>query len=208
MNNLVLLNLVTVVMAGLTAVGCAPKADNSQNEGNQVMDLSKAASEATLISRYNGGTYASASYSFRFSSQDEQVTRNEVEILFEGRQDFSADYFQVDTVTDDNSFIYDLGEKSCKDIKPNPVVDETPEQTAASGAQQRKAEPMRWLMSSDADPSELTPAKKANVSLNHCYLVYSNDSEGRVVALFHVKDHEKSKKVQLNEIEVLEIRNF
>lgn len=151
--------------------------------------------EITLISRYTqGGNYNTATYSFKHMSQDINITRNNNEILFEARQYFD-DYFDTNTVVDDASFIFDLGNKSCKDIKSRYPED-------------RKSRPLVWLGYSDASPGNVRSANsKANVNVGHCYLTYNNDEDGRVVTLFHVKDHIKNQSVTLDEIEVLDITN-
>ena len=82
----------------------------------QVIESRVVKTEVTLTSRYTGGNFSTASYSFKFSSQDINVTKNNMEILFEGRED-SKDYFSVSMAVDDDSLIYDLGESSCKEIK-------------------------------------------------------------------------------------------
>lgn len=148
------------------------------------------ASEATLTSRYTGGDYTTATYSFRFMSQDINVTKNNVEILFEGRADFEKDYFVVNTVVDDNNLIYDLGEKSCADI-------------SSSYPAFRQSRPLVWLGYSEASPLNKIGTKTAPVTVGHCYLAYNNDESGRVVTLFHVASAEKNKSVTINEIEVL-----
>ena len=179
------------LVLGLTlmAVGCA------KSKGDVVTGkLSGFSSDAdvTLISRYTGGTYTTATYSFRHLSQDVNVTRNNMEILFEGREDFTEDYFGVNMVVDDHSFIYDLGKRSCASIQSS-----TPDL--------RKSRPLVWLAYSDADPSQLTAVTRVNVNVGHCYLAYNNDEDGRVVTLFNVKSHVKSKSVTIHEIEVLNV---
>ena len=149
--------------------------------------------EVNLISRYiPDGSYNTATYSFKHMSQDINVTKNNNEILFEARADFE-DYFETNTVVDDASYIFDLGEKSCNDIK-------------SSYPEDRKKRPLAWLGYSDASPGHQKNANStAKVITGHCYLAYNNDEDGRVVTLFHVKNHIKGQSVTLNEIEVLDI---
>lgn len=152
--------------------------------------ISMANDEVTLESRYTIGDYTTATYSFMHLTRDNvNLTKNNWEILFEARRDFN-DYFSVNTVVDDNSFIYDLGKRSCKSIKS----------TYSRGRNRR---PLVWLAYSDADPSDLTPKKRVEVKTGHCYLAYNNDEDGRVVSLFNVKDHKENETVTINEIEVL-----
>jgi hypothetical protein len=156
--------------------------------------LPVAPKEVTLTSRSTGGNYQTATYSFRHMSQDIQVTRNNMEILFEGRADYQNDYFQVSMVVDDNSFIYDLGAKSCADIKSTYPND-------------RESRQIVWLGGSDASPLKNVGTKTAPVMVGHCYLAYNNDEDGRVVTLFHVEKAVKNHSVTINEIEVLDILN-
>lgn len=155
-------------------------------------NIPKAPSEVVLFSRYINDDYNAASYSFRKMSQDVKVHRNNVDVLFEAREDLE-DRFHVNMVVDDVSFIFDLGNRSCKDIE-------------SAYPEYRQMRPLVWLAYSDAT----TAMKQASqdtvkVNKNHCYLVYGNDEDGRVVTLFHVRAHEKSKKVIIDEIEVLDL---
>lgn len=70
------------------------------------------AQDVMLMSRYGGvGSYeTTATYSFRKMTHDVNLTRNNWDILLEAREDFKADYFETETVTDDRSRIYDLGD--------------------------------------------------------------------------------------------------
>lgn len=147
--------------------------------------------EVVLESRYTIGNYTTATYSFMHTTRDDvSLTKNNWEILFEAPP-YSVDYFSVDTVVGDNSFIYDLGKKSCKDIK-------------SIYPEEREKRPLAWLAYSDADPSKLNPSKRLGVNLGHCYLTYNNDENGRVIALFKVQEHKINEKVVLSEIEVLD----
>lgn len=191
MKSTVLKKFSAIVVLSLSAAACSGSNQSNEAPSKNVSELLSTTEDVTLISRYTGGDYVSASYSFRFLSQDINVTRNNWEILFEAREDFE-DYFQANTVVDDNSFIYDLGERSCKDIK-------------SAYPEDRKDRPLSWLAYSDADPSDLSPTKTALVKIGHCYLTYNNDQDGRVISLFHVKDHVKNKTVTIDEIEVLNV---
>lgn len=200
MENKKLLNILMIVSFAATLSACAPerKSQEQKHSSGFVQSASQSMSpqapkEVTLISRYTGGTYETATYSFKHLSQDVELTRNNWEILFEAPEDLK-DYFQVNMVVDDNSFIYDLGKRSCLDIQSEYPGD-------------RKKRPLVWLAYSDADPSDLEPMQTVQVQEGHCYLTYNNDEDGRVVALFHVKSHVKSKTVTIDEIEVLNVLN-
>jgi hypothetical protein len=152
------------------------------------------ANEVMLLSRDIGG-YNGATYSFRFLTHDEGVTRNNWEIMFEAGYKYaseSQDKFIVDTVVDDNSFIYDIGERSCANIY-------------SSDSGDRIKRPLVWLGYSDAKPSAFAALKEAPVLQGHCYLTYNNDEDGRVVTLFHVRSREKNRSVTIDEIEVLDV---
>jgi hypothetical protein len=61
---------------------------------------------ATLTSRHGDSeaAYEAAAFSFEFASHDESVTYNDYDVLYEQNS------FEVNTVTDDKSFIVDLGD--------------------------------------------------------------------------------------------------
>jgi hypothetical protein len=194
MKKQMIINWMSLTGLALTLSACAPQTSgNGSGVSVGITSLPKAPESIALVSRYTGGDYHTAAYSFRWMSQDENITRNNYEVLFEAREDF-ADYFRVNTVVDDNSSIYDLGERSCQDIQSS-----TPDE--------RKSRPLVWLAYSEASPADLTPAKTALVQQGHCYLTYNSDEDGRVVTLFHVKAHEKSKTVTLDQVEVLDVLN-
>ena len=178
--------------ASLALLACGAKSDTEANDSlNSAVSQTKSVQEVTLTSRYTGGDYITATYSFRHLTRDNvNKTFNNWELLFEAREDF-ADHFDVNTVVDDNSFIYDLGKRNCKDIKSSVPSD-------------RKSRPMVWLAYSDASPNDLEPTKSALVKKGHCYLTYNSDEDGRVIALFHVKDHKVNKSVTIDQIEVLD----
>ena len=74
-----------------------------------VLGAAAQAEDVMMISRYNYGSYeTTATYSFRKMTHDVNLTRNNWDVLFEAREDFK-DYFRANTVTDDQSSIYDLG---------------------------------------------------------------------------------------------------
>ena len=148
-----------------------------------------------LQSRYtSGGSYNSATYSFRHLTRDDkELTRNNWELLFEGRSDFK-DYFEVTMVVDDHSFIYDLGKRNCRQLRPGPN-------------QKKDGEALAWLYGSEIAPSNLSPhVKRALVKVGHCYLTYNVDNRARVIALFNVSKHIENQAVWLENIQVL-IRN-
>jgi len=178
----------------VSVIGCSKDSSSSNNtDANPLaVEAPKLPEPVELISRYTGGDYTTATYSFRHLTRDNvDLTRHNWEILFEAREDFE-DFFTVTMVVDDNSFIYDLGNKSCASLK-------------SDYPEARKTRPLTWLAYSEARPSGKTAQSHAKVQLGHCYLTFNNDSEGRVIALFRVVAHEKSKRVKIDEIEVLEV---
>jgi hypothetical protein len=68
--------------------------------------------EATLTSYTTPDDYVSSAYSFELASQDEALTKNDWDLLYEG------DTFVVNTVGDDTSFIVDLGDVALADVPP------------------------------------------------------------------------------------------
>jgi len=62
------------------------------------------------MTAYDGNNYASSAYSFEYASQDPAVTHNEFDVLYEGN------WFRVNTVTDDQSEIVDLGPIELADV--------------------------------------------------------------------------------------------
>ncbi len=65
--------------------------------------------EAELVD-YDGSNYPEASFSFKFGTQDQDVTHNDYDISFE------QNLFRVNNVVDDVSFIVDLGEVSLFEV--------------------------------------------------------------------------------------------
>lgn len=188
--------LTTIAIASLLSlVGCSKDSGDGKQSPVETFNQEEAPripEPVELISRYTGGDYTTATYSFRHQTRDNvDLTRGNWEILFEAR-DSIEDFFKVNTVVDDNSFIYDLGNRSCAAIK-------------SSHPEIRKTRPLVWLSASDAAPNNKTPQTQVKVQVGHCYLTYNNDSDGRVVALFRVAHHEKSKRVLIDEIEVLDV---
>ncbi|MFZ4402492.1 MAG: hypothetical protein ACOYOK_00180 [Pseudobdellovibrionaceae bacterium] len=186
MKSLKFKSLVAIAISLLSNRGFAVDSENIQNCATR----SEPGNEITLISRFTGGDYVSASYSFRFLSQDVKLTKNKPDILFEAGEDFE-DYFRVNLVIGDSSVIYDLGKKSCSDIK-------------STHADERVKLPVSWLAYSEAAPLKLSPATTAKVHKGHCYLSFNNDYNSRLTTLFHVKNHQKSKTVTIDEIEVID----
>jgi hypothetical protein len=147
-----------------------------------------APSRVTLYSRYNGGDYVTAAYSFRYMSQDFQKTQNNWEILFEAREDFT-DYFRVNTVTDDRSYIYDLGERNCADMRGSISMIARPLVINAA------------YVSRTATFGNVTD--NVPVIEGHCYFSDNEDRDGQVQTLFHVASHIKSKSVVIDQIQLL-----
>jgi hypothetical protein len=55
------------------------------------------------LTEYDGDNYASSAFSFEYASQDDTLTNNEFDLLYQGN------WFDVNLVTDDRSSIVDLG---------------------------------------------------------------------------------------------------
>ncbi len=110
--------------------------------------------EATLT-RYEGDNYGTSAFNFELASQDADVTNNEFNLLY-GRNTFS-----VNLVTDDDSFIVDLG---------NLPLDEVPE----------TVDPDDFPLGQFGEHDHI------DAILDHTYYVRSQDSSGRHVAAFRV----------------------
>jgi hypothetical protein len=64
--------------------------------------------------------YAASTYSFEFASNDVDVTYNDIDVEYQGNS------FYVNTVTDDQSFIVDLGDVALADVPPTVDPDDYP----------------------------------------------------------------------------------
>ena len=107
------------------------------------------------LTRYTGDNYASSAFSFEYASQDPDVTNNEFDVLYQGN------IFEVNTVTDDVSFIVDLGDVGWAEVPA--MVD--PEEFPLG----------EW---GEHDAIE--------AYVGHMYFVRNVDSAGRGVAAFRV----------------------
>jgi len=109
------------------------------------------------LTSWDGGaaSYAEACYSFRLASNDLAVTKNEVDVLYQGNA------FVVNTVTDDQSFIVDLGDVPLDKVPS--TVDPSQYPTGAYGAHD-----------------------VLDAVLDHTYLVRTADHEAQLFAAFRV----------------------
>jgi hypothetical protein len=148
-------------------------------------------SEVELKSRYDGvGDYeTTATYSFRFMTHDMDITRNNWDLLFEARKDFKEDALEVNTVTDDDSFIWALesGKNGCEKVDPCEIEKKRLLAKEKTGTSTRGRE-----------------ASSADVKNGQCYLVVSQDSDGSVTAMFEAKDHVKAISMKIHKIKVLD----
>jgi hypothetical protein len=118
------------------------------------------------LTDYQLGVYASSAFSFRFASQDPTVTRNDFDVLYEG------DMFLVNMVTDDRSFIVDLGAITLR---------ETP----------ATVDPGSFPLGNWGEHDAI------GAQLEHTYFVRSVDGSGRHVAAFRVTGLEPGRRVSL-----------
>lgn len=119
------------------------------------------------LTRYTGENYASSAFSFEYASQDPEVTYNEFDILYQGN------LFQVNMVTDDVSFIVDLGDVGW---------DEVPEMV----------DPQKFPVGNWGEHDSI------QAYLGHVYFVRSVDSAGRGVAAFRVVGLEPGVRVTID----------
>lgn len=148
-------------------------------------------SEVEMKSRYDGvGTYeTTATYNFRFMTHDFEVTRNNWDVLFEARKDLRDDYFNVNTVTDDDSFIFELkpGEGKCELADPCEIANHLRYAKENSGQKDNRQGEHR----------------QANVAKGRCYLISSQDRDGSILVTFEVKEHTKAISTIIHKIKVL-----
>lgn len=149
----------------------------------------KVPDQVLMISRYGGlGSYeTTATYSFRFMTHDVNLTRNNWDMIFEARADFQKDFFNANTVTDDNSFIFTLksGEKGCAKVDPCEV------------------EKLLHLAATKVRKDTRDEYDRADVKVGQCYLLVSQDSDGAINVSFEVKEHVKSATVNIGQIKVI-----
>jgi len=129
---------------------------------------------ATLMARTTFDDYEAATISFRHATveEDGQVNNN-WDLLFGNDQDPDRDLFAVNMVTDDRSFIVDLGELASICDAPS-TVDLRSQPTGAFG---------------DHDDIPVT--------LDHMYLIRNSDSQGEQYALVQVLGHATNRAVTL-----------
>lgn len=109
---------------------------------------------ATLTS-YDGANYASSAFSFEYASQDANLTHNEFDVLY------LADMFVVNTVTDDRSFLVDLGEIAWEQIPS-------------------------WVEVEQYPVGQWGEHDALQAQFHHMYFVRNEDGAGRGVAAFRV----------------------
>jgi hypothetical protein len=118
------------------------------------------------LTEYDGDNYASSAFSFEYASQDAEVTYNEFDVLYEGN------WFRVNTVTDDQSTIADLG--------PIPL-----------------SEVPAWAEPGDYPVGRWGEHEAIEAYLNHTYFVHSVDGAGELVSAFTVVGLEPGVKVSI-----------
>jgi hypothetical protein len=175
----------------LSLLACGPPATEPPCEADAGTDAGAPVpfDSVELLSRYGpGAEYAMSTYSFReHVTRDVERTRNSWELMFEGRDDL-VDHFDTEMAVGDIGLILDLGNMSCTEF-----VSSTPDL--------KYTRPLVWLGYGTNLPEERRAM--APVVQGHCYFVLHVDPDGTVAALFHVKEHEKSTRVIIDEIETL-----
>ena len=121
--------------------------------------------DATLTD-YDGDNFSSSSFSFEFGTQDSETTLNDYDLTYEGNT------FRVNLVTDDNSYIVDLGEVPLQDVPP--TVDPSQYDVGAWGEHD-----------------------SIGAVLGHTYFVRNQDGSGRTTAAFVVTGLEPGVKVSI-----------
>lgn len=129
--------------------------------------------QATLLARSTHDDYEAATFSFEHATViDSELVRNDWDLLFGNDRDPDRDEFRVNTVTDDRSFIVDLGAIDLDAVPETVDPDEHPVGTFGEH---------------DCVP----------VVCGHTYLVRTRDTETRQVAAFRVIAHHLNDSVTL-----------
>jgi hypothetical protein len=134
--------------------GSAGSAGSNSSEPVSGIPCAYLHGRASLTS-YENDNYASSSFSFEFASQDATLTHNEFDVVYE------VDMFGVNLVTDDRSFIVDLGDSALRDLPS--TVDPNDYPVGNWGKHD-------WVQA----------------QVDHTYFVRAIDDAGRLVAAFRV----------------------
>ena len=147
--------------------------------------------EIKATQKANNGWFSDAGFSFVTMSSDPQVHGGNVEFSFLTYD--RGDILRTGTMASDYNQIYDLGKKSCKDV-------------SSQYPDERNTRPLVWLAYSEAS-EQMDKVERHDflpVNQGHCYLVYTSDAYGRVVALFNVKYYNPGVSIVIDEAEVLD----
>ena len=123
--------------------------------------------------------YLAAVVSFEKASTDVAVTHNDWDLLYGNDKEANADYFTVNTVVDDQSFIVDLGAIDFR------AVPETVDPATIDNVRR--------------DPSRTGVGQYDEVKVveGHVYYVRTKDDDTTQVAVFGVKKHTLNQSVEL-----------
>lgn len=129
---------------------------------------------ATLKARTTFDDYEAATISFRYATvQEDGKVNNDWDLLFGNDKEDDRDLFAVNMVTDDRSFIVDLGPlSSICDVPASVQLDDFP--TGAFG------------------DHDYIP-----VALDHLYLIRNEDSDEKQYAVIQVLGHVKNRAVTI-----------
>lgn len=174
----------------LLAEGCGHAPGNQEGTFDEACGCTvggvPAAGTLTLSARAAGPDgdqgYWNAAASFEHGgiTGSEKFTGNDWDLLFGNDGDPSGDVFDVNTVTDDQSFIVDLGERPLREAPETVNPDDFPAQ--------------RGTIAVDA---ALGPHSGAKVVEGHVYWVRTRDSNSELVTLVGVQKHVKNHSVTL-----------
>lgn len=136
----------------------------------------------TLLSRQKYDDYEKACYSFAYGTHDSSITRNNYEIQYGN----GGNTIHVNMVTDDLSFIADLGaKKSCDEI-------------AKSGDGKLGA-----LSAAGVDIRDYSAQNSVEAVVGHCYVAVNNDSDSSLITLFQVKSMIPNDRIEIDQVHVL-----
>lgn len=166
-----------LLAAALSACG-APENDG-EGRGSACgcrLPAARSAGSVTLEARTSfedlDAGYLAAVASFEHASTDVERTNNDWDLLFGNDRHDDYDVFSVNTVTDDDSFIVDLGPIAFGDIPATVDPSQFP--------------------TGDYGEHDDVPVREG-----HVYYVRTHDENSRLVAVFGVQRHELNRSVEL-----------
>jgi hypothetical protein len=168
--------------------------------------LSGAQSLVLLAPTVSGAKVGTDAVDFMARSEIQSPYAGQSNLHFNVRLPY-ADLFEVSTAVDRIGQITDLGPISCANAT-NQYENLSPDRGYPTKVD-RKARPMVWLeYSTGWNTMQRLPKSSAEVVNGHCYLMSQVNSDGRVVAMFHAKNHAPHVMTEIDEIEIFDLSYF